>query len=306
MRDGTHLRGLEGTNPLGFLAALGIQVLFDFEEGQPKLWWSDDIIPHAIIDREFDINCIVEQALQEFPSWLKSPALNPGFYNKSDDDAKFHPDDIRQYLKQNQTHPYGKKLAPSLVAEGSLNLPKKEVAKPTDLYFTSGQQKFLKIIRNTFKQVKPEHLRNGLTGPWSYSSKLSSLGWDVTDDRIYALAAIDPAKDKKYSNPGVEALSVLGLSRHSVFCGQDRTLTLGCAGPWGQGCTYTWPLWDIPATPNATKSLLFHATGYERTMHQRTHWYAAWGISSIRHSVIRRSNKGYGTFSPPEIAWSRE
>ena len=304
MEEGTHLTGLEGTNPLGFFAALGVQVLFDFEEDQPKLWWSDDIIPHAIIDWEFDINCIIKQAKQEFPRWLESPALNPGFHNKSDDDAKFHPNHIRQYLKQARTHPYGKILAPALVAEGSLN-PKGEVAKPTDFYFTSGNQKFLKIIRNTLEKVQSEDLRNGLISPWSYSSELSSLGWDITDDRIYALAAIDPAKDKKFSNPGVEALSVLGLSRYPVFCGQDRTLTLGCAGPWERSI-YTWPLWNRPATSNVTKSLLFHATGHEKIMHQRTNWYTAWSISSIMSSVIRHSNKGYGTFSPPEIAWSRE
>ena len=41
----TRLTGLEGTNPLGFLAALGVQVAFASEGDQPRLWWSDDIIP---------------------------------------------------------------------------------------------------------------------------------------------------------------------------------------------------------------------------------------------------------------------
>ena len=43
MSEGIRLRGLEGTNPLGFLAALGVQVLFNTEPDQPKLWWSE---PH--------------------------------------------------------------------------------------------------------------------------------------------------------------------------------------------------------------------------------------------------------------------
>ena len=42
---GTHLPGLEGTNPLGFLAALGVQVAFANEDEQPRLWWSDDVTP---------------------------------------------------------------------------------------------------------------------------------------------------------------------------------------------------------------------------------------------------------------------
>ena len=34
---GTHLTGLEGTNPLGFFTALGVQVAFDDEEHVPRL-----------------------------------------------------------------------------------------------------------------------------------------------------------------------------------------------------------------------------------------------------------------------------
>ena len=37
--SGTHLPGLEGTNPLGFLAALGVQVAFANEDAQPRLGW---------------------------------------------------------------------------------------------------------------------------------------------------------------------------------------------------------------------------------------------------------------------------
>lgn len=305
MMDGTHLRGLEGTNPLGFLAALGVQVLFDFDEHQPKLWWSDDVIPHAIVNTEFGIDRIVTQAMQEFPKWLESPALNPGIDKKADNDAKYSPNDLKQFLDMTQTHQPGNRLASSLVAEGSLDKAGK-VAKPTDLYFTAGQLKFLKIVREILKNVNREELLDGLTGPWSYTSKLSSLGWDVSDDRIYALSAVNPSDDKKFSNPGVEALAVLGLSRHPVFGSREGTLTIGCAGPWKRGGTYTWPLWTRPAAPNAVRSLLAHATGEGKRMEQRTRWYPAWGVSIVMRSVIYRSDQGgYGTFRPPEIAWSR-
>ena len=108
MKDGTHLEGLEGTNPLGFLAALGVQVLFDLKEQQSKLWWSDDIIPHAIVDPEYSIDFIVTQALEEFPKWLESPALNPGIDKKADNDAKFKPDDLKEYLGNTRDNHPGK------------------------------------------------------------------------------------------------------------------------------------------------------------------------------------------------------
>ncbi|MDE0376582.1 MAG: hypothetical protein OXK16_11575 [bacterium] len=307
MTAGTHLRALEGTNPLGFLAGLGVQALFDAVPNQPSIWWSDDVIPHAVVDAEYSVERVVDQALRVLPIWAESPALSPGLGTKADNTGKFSPQDLTKYLERTRSPFAGSRFATALVAEGSLDGAGK-VAKPTDLYFTAGQLKFLKIARQLLTEVHRESLMEGLTGPWSYSSPLSSLGWDTTDDRIYALAAANPAKEKKLTNPGAEALAILGLSRHPVYAGQDargrdRTLTQGCAGPWRRGGTYTWPLWTQPATPNAVRSLLAHATG---DLDKRSNSFDGWAISSIMRSAIRRSDQGgYGTFGPPEVVWSR-
>lgn len=311
MKDGTDLSGLEGTNPLAFLAALGVQVLYDFEERAPKLWWTRDVIPHAVVDPEFDIGHIVEQALGMFPKWLESPALNPGFGTKADSTAKFAPGDLQSYVKRTRPRQPGNSLAAALVAEGSLDGAGK-AAKPSDLYFAAGQLRFLQIVRTILAKVDGEALEEALVGPWTYKSSLSSLGWDVTDDRIYAIAPANPAKEKKRTNSGAEALAVLGLSRHPVFAGRDRggrdrTLTAGCSGSWRRGGTYTWPLWGRPATPNAVRSLLAHATGGEREIGRRSVWYHGWGVFQVMQSVIWRSDQGgYGTFRPPQSIWSQE
>ena len=72
--------------------------------------------------------------------------------------------------------------------------------------------KFLDIARQILAKTSPEDVARGVRGPWNYQSKLPSLMWDVSDDRVYALRANNPAKEKKYSNPGPEALAILGLS----------------------------------------------------------------------------------------------
>ena len=302
--NGVHLTGLEGTNPLGFLAALGVQVAFASESEQPRLWWSEDIVPHAIVDGEFSIGRIADQSMKVFEQWKDSPAVSPrrpdGSAMPKGDELKLKSDDIRIYLSLANRY-VGTDLIAALVAEGSLD--NQGVAKPTDLYFTAGQQKFLDTVRKTLEKTSLDDTVNGLEGPWVYNSKLPSLGWDISDDRVYALRANNPSPEKKLTNPGPETLAVLGLSLHPVFGSQGRTLTQGCSGSWKNG-TYSWPLWHKPASPHAVKSLLAHAYSHDSTIADRSEWFRSWGVFRILQSSIHRSSQGgYGTFRPPNVVW---
>lgn len=293
---GTHLTGLEGTNPLGFFAALGVQVAFDGSTDVPRLWWSDDVVPHAVVDDSFSSEEIADRAMEVFPAWLESPAISTGL--KPDGDVKFKESDIATYLAGSRHSGPGADLAACLVAQGSLD--NSGVAKPTDLYFTAGQQKFLKMAIDVLSGVTVEDLAIGLTGPWPYQSELSSLMWDVADDSNYALSASDPSKGKKLTNPGPEALAILGISKYPVFGSSGRTLTQGASGGWKRG-SFTWPIWTKPASHRVVASLLAHAAS------ARADLLPAWGVSRVMQSAIRRSSQGgYGTFGPPEVIWSRE
>ncbi len=298
-----HLTGLEGNNPLGFLAALGVQVAFESDLEQPRLWWSDDITPHAVVDGDFGIERIADRSLEVFESWAKSPALTPrrpdGSAMPKGDELKLKPAAMREYLREasasNSNHP----LATALVADGSLD--NQGIAKPSDLYFAAGKMKFLDIARKILAKVSREDVLTGFEGPWPYNSELQTLKWDIGDDPVYALRSDKPRPDKKRTNPGPEALAILGLSRHPVFAGRDRTLTQGCSGSWKSG-SYSWPLWRKPASPNAVKSLLAHVS-----VTDRSRWFRSWGITRVFRSSIRRSDEGgYGTFSPPEVAWQAQ
>ncbi len=300
---GTRLAGLEGTNPLGFLGALGVQVAFASTRPRPRLWWSDDIPPRAVVDNEFPIDRIVDQAIPVFREWSKSAALNPsgpgGLPLAKGDDLKLARGDIRVYLESVQENDPAASLSASLVAEGSVD--NNGSAKPTDLYFTAGKQKFVAMARQVLREVTPDEVSAGLTGPWTYASKLPSFMWDVIDDRVYALTAIKPSDDKKLSNPGVEALAILGLCLHPVFGTRGRTLTRGCSGTWKKG-HYSWPLWCKPASLDVVKSLLAHVHG--SAVDDRRKWFRSWGVSTVLQTSIRRSRQGgYGTFAPAETLW---
>lgn len=298
--NGTHLTGLTGNNPLGFLAALGVQVLFDHEEDQPRLWWTDDIIPHAVVDARFDVERIIDQAITiSLPAWRTSPALNPRMGDKSDDTAKFTRDNLRTYLDRANSDEPGNRFSTVLVAEGSYD-GNGAAAKPSDLYFAAGPAKFLSDARKILDEVGPDDLKKGLLGPWPFDSNLPSFRWDVGDDPNYALAATKPGVDKQTS-PGPEALGLLGLSRFPVFGSTGRTLTQGCSGPWRRNGTFTWPIWTRPAGPKAVKSLLAHVA-FSQQPTPRSSWYQSWGISMVMNSTIKRSDQGgYGNMSPPQF-----
>ena len=301
MTDSTPLTGLQGNNPLGFLAALGVQVLFEHEHVQPRLWWTNDVIPHALVDK-FDINQITKQAKNIFKVWRDSTALNPGFGNKADNTAKFTKDELRLYLDNNRSDEPGARFAGALVAEGSYDLTTGNTAKPSDLYFASARNEFLADARRVLEKVEERDVKAGLLGPWMYDSGLPSFRWDVGDDPQYALAAEKPGgnQNKKKTNPGPEALALLGLSMFPVYGKPERTLTQGCSGHWGRGGAFTWPLWTRPAGQPAVKSLLAHVS-YADQPDGRRRWYQAWGVSRVMRSSIKRSDPGgYGNVGPPQ------
>ena len=74
---GTRLDGLEGTNPLGFLAALGVQVAFAHESQQPRLWWSDDVTPRAVVDNRLGIDQIVDRFARHIRDLEREPGTEP-------------------------------------------------------------------------------------------------------------------------------------------------------------------------------------------------------------------------------------
>ena len=192
-------------------------------------------------------------------------------------------------------------LAAALVAEGSLD--NQGVAKPSDFYFMAGQQKFLDTARRVLNAVTRVDIDTGLEGPWRYESEILSLGWDVTDDRVYALRANNPSPEKKLTNPGPEALALLGLSMH-----------LGLRGPGSYGHARMFGLVEggmvllaalaqacFPPCRQITPRPCLRPPGSFESPSLVP------GVGCIHHPPVidprRTAQGGYGTFGPPEVVW---
>lgn len=303
MTGGLELVALEGTNPLGFLAALGVLDVLHRAGRAPTLHWTDDLVPTAVVRGAADRDDLVELIDADRERWSTSPLLSwpPG---EPLTDAKLRPAELRSWF-EHVGHQLDDRrdadLLIGLVAEGGLDNEGK--AKPTHLHFTAGQQQFLSTVRELAAGVDGDRIREALFGPWRYDSTLKSLGWDSRGERLYALRATDPSKETRRGIPGADWLAFLGLGFFPVAVVDGRVVTTACHPEWKRSA-FRWPLWGRPADRATTASLVADP---ELVGDRRRRRLEGWrlhdrGILRVLESPIRRSDQGgYGSFGAPTV-----
>ena len=191
-----ELTALDGTNPLGFLAALGALDVLHRAGRSPTLRWTDDVVPTPVLTGATDRDDLVGVLDEDRARWERSLALL-GPPSHPLDDAKPPPEVLRDWIAT--TLELGSRadtdLLAALVSEGAVDGSGVN-AKPTHLHFTAGQQRFLRMVRELGAGIEAERLTEALFGPWREDSPLPSLSWNSGGERLYALRAVDPAKDK--------------------------------------------------------------------------------------------------------------
>ncbi|HXL90194.1 MAG TPA: hypothetical protein VN969_14705 [Streptosporangiaceae bacterium] len=303
MNDVT-LPALAGTNPLGFLAALGILDIVSRIVPGATLRWTDELVPRAVMGGTGDVDELLDMLDRERDRWGTSALL--AFPHGSPlADAKPDPELLRGWLEA-VSHAGGSGpdagLLCALVAEGAFD--GNGNAKPTHLHFTAGQQRFLEMVRTLVSGVDRERLREAVCGPWRYDSALPSLSWDARGERIYAVRATNPSKDKRQAVPGADWLAFRGL----IFYPVTRTLggslrTTACDNEWKRSA-FRWPLWSVPCCRDALGSLVADQTlvSHRYRDRLRPRDLAARGILSVLEAPIRRTDQGgYGSFGPADV-----
>lgn len=291
--------GLDGTNPLGFFAGLGVLTVCDrmMPDARPTLRWTEGFDCHAVLGGVGDLDTVVDAAMADLAIWRTAPAL---YFDNGDgpiSDVKFaNNDEVRAYLRAcDQADDGGRSigLATALVAEFVADGQGK--SKPTDLHFLMGQQRFVIAARKLLDPqsgANADHVREALTGPWRREGTLPSFMWDVNDDRVHALTGRNPSGITKPTEPGAEVLALIGLALLPVQRAaqlepgrRDRLRQPGSGGSWSRG-SFAWPLWSDPATLISVRALL-SSPAQPRT-----------GIVLRLRSAILRPER-YGSFRPP-------
>lgn len=293
------LTGLDGSNPLGFLAALGVvNVLADRRLDVRLSWGNDGVWRPTISGAELEFEALVRLLDEDRESCEREPAFEIEYDGKRD--LRPPPLVYRARLQEvaQAAVPNDRRSADWLAAFATdVAVDNNGNTKPTALHFTAGQQQFLKMAAELQAGVNVDDLSEALRGPWQYSRSLPVLGWDATAAREYALRAGDPAGEKKLGTPGADWLALRGLPFVGVVPRGDRVLTTGCTGEWKTG-RFRWPLWDVPLSRPMISSVMRLPLERMSPIEKR-----ARGIGAVFQCGIRRSDQGgYGNFTPPSPA----
>jgi hypothetical protein len=296
------LPALEGTNPLGFFAALGVLDALSASFAGITLRWTDELVPCAVIGGVDGADSILDTLDSEREKWPASVTL--GFPQEAPlSDAKPEATQLRQWMEavfHGAVNRVDADLICALVAEGAFDRNKK--AKPTHLHFTAGQQQFLDMVRTLISEVKRDRLHEAIFGPWAYDSSLPSLSWDARGERVYAIRASNPSKEARLGVPGADWLAFRGLVFYPVTRTAGGSLrTAGCDGPWKQGA-FRWPLWSVPATRDVVRSLVADQSLVGQHARLQPDILGPRGLFAVLRSPIRRNDQGgYGSFGAPEV-----
>jgi hypothetical protein len=297
-----QLVGLDGSNPLGFLASLGLLRVVP----GAKLGFSEDGSFQAFVDgidkSESDLALLIaadaEAAANECAPWrftyTKAATKKQGPQKVAD--LKPPPDDFKKFLStcieawltgNDEAAGYAAAYGTDIAVDGRGN------TKPTVFHFTAAQQTFLGAV---------EGIRASLTQEWVEISLFkghgertgSNLRWNPGAERNWALMANNPSGDGTRVDAPLEWLAFRGLPLLPSFPHGSRIITTGVVGR-GDDMTFTWPLWSIPASlPTMRSAIQIDWTGNIRERATR-------GIFAICRSTIRRTSQGFGNFGPPTV-----
>jgi hypothetical protein len=316
MTDELELTALDGTNPLGLLAALGVLQALHRAGREPTLRWSDDLVPVPLVSGASDADDLVtvldtDRVRLQDSITLRGPGPVPV------DDAKPPRGVFRSWAAAvaetlEETREDADLFA-ALMSEGGVD--GNGNGKPTHLHFTAGQQRFLLMVRELAEKVGRDRLHEAVFGPWRQDSPLPSLSWNSQGDRLYALRAVNPSTEKRLGVPGADWLAFLGLVYFPTSLGSARDgspvlRTSGCDGGWKRS-HLRWPLWKVPLDRDTTWSLVGDQdlvgewlTG-QRAGSRRARVaqeLRVRGVLRVLQAPIRRSDQGgYGSFGGASV-----
>lgn len=256
------LRGIDGSNPLGFLAAVGtlrIVTGASLPSDWRLRWQMHEGIwtPELLGTERFSEEGLVELLMPHLTKAQNRAAL------KFAADLKVSCDQFRKVTEKAQSAARlaEREDADFVAAFGCESVPisdKDPTIRDTAFRTMSGagHQHFLGSMLELVQDTVSDHLHASLFRPWQYSDERPSLRWDPMDDRRYALRWRNPSGDTVRTMRGANRLAVEALPLFPTAPGDQRLLTTGFSQRRGEGTRFTWPIWHGPSSVDVVRSML--------------------------------------------------
>lgn len=316
-----ELPGLDPLDPLGFLATLGVLAATSEEARRndatpPRLGFSRGASPRSLLRSRFETLEQLAEALVddlERLSGRREGSPRDPFLGFSYPDAKGRPvHDLKPppeaFTEAAHVHIGEASVSHRRTVDWfaavltDVAVDNNGAGKPFALHFTAGQQKFLNVAlelvdgAGKHPAVQREDILNALEGPWANDRPLKVFSWSPTQERSYALRAVDPSSDAKLGTPGADWLAFRGVSLLSSAPIRDSIVTGGVCGGW-KDATFTYPVWPTDLDLDTVRALLRHPA----LVSDDRRALETWPRNAERWTcrITRSDQGGYGAFSRP-------
>ncbi len=298
------LTGVDGQHLWGFLTALGSLSVLDEHAresslGPPRLAFNEDgtAVLQSPVARE-QLAAVVLAKLKALQPYLDGSL---GEINKPSDFTRSSYETIALAS-----------VAPTTVnLLGGLACVVGEDAFESTLCAANGasHQSLVQSMRDVLKLLEEEHVRLALFERWTKAYRIPdnkrkelrlgtrkpTLRLDPSDERLYALRLSNPTTTDDYSTElGAQAIAIPAFGLLPVVPGKQPVTIASKRAR--QRVTFSWPLWNIPATLRTVRSLVWEGVGRPNEQRER-------GVFSA-FSVDRVSGaKGKLSFAPSQGVW---
>jgi CRISPR-associated endonuclease/helicase Cas3 len=260
--DGLLLPGLDGSNPLGFLAALGVLRTLAQKSGRTSvvMKWvasSGTLVPRI---RTTGVGTTNEAQLLE----VLEETLPKKIENHPVRILKALNTDAEEQRRAIFLKSLGNSDGEAGLLCGWLAALASDFTRPeaTNQLQTARRDYYYDNLAAVIANTKREHLRRSLFCCWDYADALDnqSLHLDPSEDRRHAYQWNKPSGDpnrKKWG--GMIGANRLAIEAFPLFTSlpENGTLrTMGFSGSRSTDTRWTWPVWGIEATIDVVWSLL--------------------------------------------------
>ena len=259
---GLVLSGLDGANPLGFLAAVGALNTVSWADSDPAWrmkWVAQDgsWFPALFANRVLS----GEELVELLASALQREATPEFDFNQN---LNVDAEKFRKVAQdaQSRASSRNRRYADFVTAfgcEAAVTRDGKSI-QDTALRTMSGagHQHFLGTMKQLSVAATSWHLHKALFNTWDYSDVKLGLRWDPEEDRRYALRWGNPSDTSR--NPirtmwGANRLAVEALPLLPTALDGRRLETTGFTRH-DRAVLFTWPIWECTVSREVVRSLL--------------------------------------------------